>query len=165
MMRQLRRFLVIASLMFWLGGFTFYVSVVVPVGAAVLHSHLRQGMITRQVTVWLNVAGAIGLLVLLWDMLAAVDPARWRFRLRVGSWLFMVACQAGLFALHGYLDSMLDVRAMKIIDPDFYLAHRFYLWAQTLQWLGGLLFIALMLAAWRAEDSWDRPIALRTPAS
>src|SRR2546428_9021513 len=71
MVTFLRRFLVLAALMFWQGGFTFYAAVVVPVGQQVLGSDLEQGFITRQVTQWLNVAGAVALVPLAWDVLAA----------------------------------------------------------------------------------------------
>ena len=53
-MTILRRFLVLIALFFWQGGFTFYAAVVVPVGQQVLHSHLRQGFVTQQVTNYLN---------------------------------------------------------------------------------------------------------------
>src|SRR5262245_32081778 len=98
-MRTFIRFLAVAVLMFWLGGFTFYVSVVVPVGTKVLKSGRRQGFITREVTHWLNVSGAVGLAVLSGELLAARDPSRWRFRSRIALWAFMAACQAALFYL------------------------------------------------------------------
>ena len=73
-MRTLRRFLVLLVLMCWQGGFTFYTAVVVPIGTAVLETALAQGWITRQVTVYLNLAGAAALVMLGWDMLACLDP-------------------------------------------------------------------------------------------
>src|SRR5271156_6553534 len=66
-MTLVRRFMVLALLMFWLGGFTFYASVVVPVGADVLGSHLRQGMITRHVAWYMNLSGIAALAVFAWD--------------------------------------------------------------------------------------------------
>src|SRR5437660_1623910 len=71
-----RRFLVLAALMFWQGGFTFYAGVVVPVGREVLGSDRDQGFITRQVTEYLNLAGGIAVAVLAWDVMAAADPSR-----------------------------------------------------------------------------------------
>ena len=67
----LRRFLVIAAIAFWLGGFTFYSGVAIPMGVEVLGGHRTVGFITERVTNWLNVSGAIALAILLWDMLAA----------------------------------------------------------------------------------------------
>ena len=71
-----RRFLVLVALMFWLGGFTFYASVVVPVGQRELGSHLEQGFITRQVTNYLNLSGAVALVVLAWDVAASRESSR-----------------------------------------------------------------------------------------
>jgi hypothetical protein len=45
--------LTLIALFFWQGGFTFYASVVVPIGQEVF-GPLRQGFLTRQVTVYLN---------------------------------------------------------------------------------------------------------------
>ena len=47
-MHTLRRFLVVVALMFWLGGFTFYAGVVVPVGTRALKSPMKQALITRR---------------------------------------------------------------------------------------------------------------------
>ena len=56
----LRRLLLLWSLMFWLGGFTFYASIVVPIGTRVLgNSSRRQGFITREVTRQLNEQGRL----------------------------------------------------------------------------------------------------------
>jgi hypothetical protein len=78
-----RRFLVLIALMFWQGGFLFYAAVVVPIGQSVLGSHLEQGMITRQVTTYLNLAGCISLFIFGWDTRAARDSSRPR---RLGRW-------------------------------------------------------------------------------
>ena len=157
-MRTLRRFLVLAALAFWLGGFTFYAAVVVPIGTDVLRSALDQGMITRRVVFWLNVSGACAQVVLLADVLVCSWRCRaglggWLFLARLGLWLFLAAAQAALFLLHRHLDAMIDPVAVTISDETaFHLAHRVYLWLQTVQWLAGLLFIALMLRAWQHED-------------
>jgi hypothetical protein len=66
----LRRFLFVAAVAFWIGGFTFYGSIVIPTGIQVLHGHVKQGFITQQVTNWLNLSGVIGLPILLWNTLA-----------------------------------------------------------------------------------------------
>jgi hypothetical protein len=151
-MRTLRYFFVLIALMFWQGGFTFYVSVVVPVGTEVLGSALRQGFITREVTFWLNIAGAIALVVLLLDLMVCRDPVRLRARLRWGLWLFMALCQGLLFWLHTCLDRLMQVRGRIVLDPEaFYPIHRLYLWTHTLQCTAGLVFVGLMLSAWQRE--------------
>jgi hypothetical protein len=151
-MHTLRRFLVVVALAFWLGGFTFYAGVVVPIGTSVLKSPMKQALITRQVTTVLNLTGAAALVPLGWDAFATCDRA-WRRRTRLGLWLFMALCQAGLFALHAHLNSLFDVVAMDVGDHDvFHFAHRSYLWLHTFQWGAGLVFIVLMLLGWRHED-------------
>ncbi len=156
-MRTLRRYLTLIALMFWLGGFTFYASVVVPVGTAVLKSDLRQGFITRRVTFYLNLVAATALAVLLAEVLLTADPSRRRW-VRLGLWGVMAVCQVGLFVGHSYLDDRLQPKGMLILDPEtFRPVHRLYLWTHTVQWGAGLLFIGLMLRAWMKEDQASTP--------
>lgn len=157
-----RRFVVLAVLFFWQGGFTFYASVVVPVAQQSL-GHRRQGFITRQVTVSLNITGAAALVVLLGDVLVAGDAARWRRRSRWVLWSGMLLTLIWLFSLHGQLDELLVTRGRFIRDPDlFHARHRLYLWISTLQWACALLYLLLTLVGWRAEDrcAAERPTAL-----
>ncbi len=153
-MRTLRRFLVLLVLMFWQGGFTFYTAVVVPTGTAVLESALAQGWITRQVTVYLNLAGAAALVMLGWDMLACLDPCARRRVLRWLVWCLLGACLVSLVWLHGRLDALMDP-VHKVIDSHarFRPLHRWYLWISTCQWACGLAALFLMLQAWRAEEA------------
>jgi hypothetical protein len=159
-MLTLRRFLVLIALMFWQGGFTFYASVVVPLSTEVLGSVRRQGFITREVTFYLNLSAAVALFILAWDVMETGDPSRYRRRARAGLWLFMVLCQALLFALHFYLSGMMRPERI-ITDHDaFRFAHRVYLWTHTVQWGAALIFIALMLWAWQEErpsESIEKP--------
>jgi hypothetical protein len=156
-MRLFRRYLVLIALMFWQGGFTFYVSVVVPIGTAVLDSALRQGFITRRVTYWLNVTAAVALLVLAADLLLSRETSAARAWVRRGLWLVMAACQGLLFWLHGYLDGLMVEKGRIVLDPEaFYAGHRAYLWTHTAQWAAGLVFVALMLIAWQEEDRRER---------
>jgi hypothetical protein len=153
-----RRFLVLVLLMFWQGGFTFYASVVVPIGTEVLGSAREQGWITRRVTVWLNVAGLAALAALGWDIAADRDPVRLRRWLRCLTWLLMAASLVGLLWLHERLDSLLDLENLRILSrPTFRAWHRWYLWISTAQWAGGLLALLLMLGAWRASN--EKPLA------
>jgi hypothetical protein len=156
-MPLLRRYLAVAALLFWMGGFTFYASVVVPVGQAVT-SHLRQGFITRRVTVYLNLSGAVALVLLAVELFPARDPSRTRRRLRVGLWLVMGLTLVALVGLHRRLDALLVDRGMIVLDPEaFRPGHRLYLWVSTLQWAAALAYLALTLRAWQGEDR-----ALRT---
>jgi len=138
-----RRFLFIAAVAFWLGGFTFYSAVVIQVGFRVLGSHLRQGLITQRVTDWLNLGGAIALLVMLWNM-AAIWRARGpvlRFAICF-TWLVMAIIQVELILLHPVIDRLLDPVNRQILDDKkFGQLHRIYLMSATVQWAAGLVHV------------------------
>ncbi|HTU90342.1 MAG TPA: hypothetical protein VMF69_09730 [Gemmataceae bacterium] len=157
-MLLLRRFLVLIALFFWQGGFTFYASVVVPIGQQVFGPS-RQGFVTRQVTVYLNLAGAAALLVLLGDLLVERDTSKWRRASRWLLWTGMVLTLLWLFQLHGQLDELLVVKGRIIRDADaFHLRHRLYLWVSTVQWACGLLYLWTILAIWRRRDSFGKEV-------
>jgi hypothetical protein len=158
MLVLLRRYLALAALFFWQGGFTFYASVVVPVGQDVLGSHVDQGFITQQVTGWLNYTGFIALVPLAGEWFLTPDACGWRRHGRLALGAAMVLTLAGLFVLHGRLDPYLDPGEHILLNPRaFRPLHRLYLWTQTVQWLAAVLYLALTLAAWRAEDHSMRP--------
>jgi hypothetical protein len=153
----LRRFFVLAALMFWQGGFTFYAAIVVPVGTEVLGSKVEQGRITRQVARSINLSGAVALAVFAWDLAATRSGRRLRWG-RWLSWLGMVVALGVLFVLHDRLDAMFLPDELKILDrPRFIFWHRTYLWVSTVQWGFAVLFALLTLVAWRAEDR--KPLA------
>ena len=152
-MVTLRRYLTVIALMFWLGGFTFYASVVVPVGTSVLKSDLRQGFITRRVTFYLNLVAVVALMVLLVEAFLTADPSRRRRWARFALWGLMALCQVALYFGHAYLDDQLQARGMLVLDREtFRPAHRLYLWTHTVQWGAGLVYIGLTLRAWMRED-------------
>src|SRR5690606_34269923 len=127
-LKLFRRYVVLVALMFWMGGFTFYTAVVVPEGTRVLGSPLRQGFITREVTWWLNVSGAVALAILAADVILTHDPSRLRRMSRGTLILLMAGCQGFLFWLWEWLNAMLDPVARTVTSGDFYNAHRVYLW-------------------------------------
>ena len=133
MQRSILTYLNAVLFAFWIGGFTFYAAVVVPIGTAVLGT-VEQGFVTRQVTQYLNATGTVTLLYLLVGL-------RKRGRVAIVTWLIIAAAQALMFGLHGWLDSMLDPEAMIELVPrsDFYGAHQFYLFAATAQWGAALV--------------------------
>jgi hypothetical protein len=152
-MTPLRRVLVLVAFAFWQGGFAFYTAVVVPLGTEVLGSAAAQGFITRRVSYWMNVAGAVALLPLGWDVLATAPYRRWR----AVFWLVLVALLVGLFAMHPRLDALLDAQAERVLDRRaFGLQHRLYLWLSTVQFFAGVAYLVLTPLAWRAADRGGR---------
>lgn len=148
-----RRFLVLAVLVFWQGGFTFYAAVVIPVGREVLGAHRAQAAITRQVTNYLNVAGALALAPLAWDAVAARGASQRRYVLRWGCWAGMALTLALLAGLHLHLDALMDQDTTAGADrPTFYAAHRWYLLVSTLQWACAVAYTVLAVLAWREDD-------------
>ncbi len=139
------------SLMFWQGGFLFYVAAVVPTAQHVI-GHLQQGFITRHVAVWINNAGAVSLALLALDLAVFADP-RTRRRWIWATWLAMVVCQIALFVLHPRMDAYLDPETLDIESrQEFYLLHRIYLWTHTVQWVFAIAFTVQWIVAWRARD-------------
>jgi hypothetical protein len=148
----IRRALVLAALMFWQGGFTFYAGVVVPIGTEVFGSAAGQASITRRVAGYLNLSGAVALVLFAWDA-AAARPGPWLRRGRWLAWGAMAVCLVALLALHPQLDRMFHGEEAYLTDrAAFRPWHRAYLWTSTVQWGCAIVFAVLTLAAWRAED-------------
>ncbi len=149
-----RRWLLLWALMFWQGGFTFYGGVVVPIGADVLGSDREQGFITRRVTNYLNLAGAVALAVWGWDLSAVRGASAGGRRLRWAIWAGLVLTLALLVWLHPKLDELLVPDDAAILDRRrFRTLHERYLIVSTIQWAGCLLLTALTLIGWRHDDA------------
>ena len=131
----------------WWGGFTFYASVVVPVGSEILGSSRTQGFITQVVTHWLNVASALTILMLALDLwLNRRARKTFNFVLEAGIAIGLLICLATLVFLHPKMDELISLAGETISDEaEFYKIHRFYLWVSTIQWaLGGLWMASFM---------------------
>src|SRR5262249_56810898 len=114
---------------------------------------LEQGYVTRSVTNYMNLAGAVTLALLAWDLLATRDAVLWRRQLRRLSWALMLLALGVLVWLHPQLDALLAVDGRDILHPDqFTLAHRWYLWISTIQWGCCVVYLWLTLRSWGAED-------------
>jgi hypothetical protein len=149
-MPLLRRFLVLQALLLWQAGFLFYAAVVVPTGTEVLGA-FAQGRVTREVTVALNLIGAVALALLAWDQWAESRHRRGRW----GLWIVLAVTLVGLLILHPMIESRVDFAADGRVNdyPGFYLWHRVYLIVSTIQWAAGLGYTALMLRAWTARSA------------
>lgn len=139
------RLLSVLSLAVWVGGFTFYSAVVIPVLHDVLGS-LETGYVTQRVTDFLNVAGVASVSVwclAAWAERAAVPVAARRVRLgllAVTTLLLLL-----LIALHRVMDGRLETGSLR----GFYPLHRVYLLASTAQWFPNVGLIASSLVLWR----------------
>jgi len=143
----LRRFLVLAALVFWQGGFLFYAAVVVPVGRHELGSD--QSRVTRLVTVYLNLAGAVSLLPFAWDTWTTPSRRGGRWT----CWLGMAAALPVLVWLYDRIDAVIDPGTASIQDHGvFYPSHRWYLWISTAQWAFAMFFMLLSVVAWNSAD-------------
>jgi hypothetical protein len=153
-MTVVRRWLLLGALMFWQGGFMFYGGVVVPIGSAVLGSDREQGFITRQVTNYLNLAGAGALAVWGWDLSAMRGTLPGGRRLRWAIWAGIVLSLAVLVWLHPRMDVLLVPEDAMVLDRHrFRSLHERYLIVSSVQWVGCLLLTALTIWAWRDEDA------------
>jgi hypothetical protein len=121
----------------------------VPVGQSVLSSHRRQGFITREVTNYLNLTGAIALMPLAFDVAVSTHRSARRWF----AWVIMAVAQGVLFWLHGQLDELLDPEHGSLLDlAAFRTGHRWYLWVSTIQWAAAVVYTLLTLAAWAGHD-------------
>ena len=155
MARLFRRFVLFQAFLLWQGGFLFYAAVVVPVGTEVLNSAFVQGLVTREVTNWLNAVGLVWHAAFAWDILAADDPSRRRRWWRLGSGGGSLAILAALALLHRQMDALFVDQVIAGdggFDP-FRRWHIAYLWLSTAHWVLGVANAALTLAAWHAESA------------
>jgi hypothetical protein len=146
-MTLLRRLILLIALLFWQGGFMFYGSVVVTVGAQVLGSELEQGFITHSVTNYLNCAGAVCLTI--WGFILWRDKASW---LGWTLWLILVASLVVLVFLHVGMDQRLETSSHLVTGQGFYRLHRAYLTISTAQWLAALALLGVTMHHWRQAD-------------
>ncbi len=148
-MMPFRRFVTLVAFAFWQGGFAFYTGVVVPVGTGVLGSATAQGFVTRQVTIWMNVAGAVAVPIFLWDAAATRS-----FRCsRIALSLLLAAGVITLALMHPRIDALLDPVGERVLDRhEFMPLHRTYLWISTAHWAVGVVYLLLTPWAWRRDD-------------
>lgn len=152
-MEILRRFLLLAVLLFWQGGFLFYATLVIPIGREVLGNIRQQARITRQTTFALNLAGGVSLAVLAWDGLVVPDPSRPRLWGRGLLWGLLLMSLLGLIWLHSALDRQFDPSVLEVADRSaFSTGHQVYVGLSVVQTALALGFLFLTLLAWQGRD-------------
>ncbi len=133
------RFLCLFSPLIWVGGFTFYSAVVIPVLHDTLGS-LDTGYVTQRVTDHLNAAG--GVAVILWWLDAWADRpsgSALARRVRLGLLTATTVILLGLVGLHRVMDDRLEFGGLR----EFYPLHRVYLIVSTVQWFVNLGLMAV----------------------
>jgi hypothetical protein len=146
-MTILRRLILLIALMFWQGGFMFYGSVVITVGAQVLGSEMEQGFVTQAVTNYLNIAGAVCLTI--WGIVLWHERTRW---LGWTLWLAIVLSLVALVLLHGRMDQRLNFDSHIVAGKGFYSHHRLYIALSAAQWLASLALLGATLNQWKQAD-------------
>src|SRR4051812_31512870 len=154
-----RRFLVLAAIAFWVGGFFFYAGVVIHVGRDVLGGHRIQGFVTQRVTIWMNVASLPALAIFLWNTLAFQrDGGQWLRRGLLATWCLMALIQVLLFWLHPVMDRFLDPATRQIADRrDFVRFHTFYMSIAAIQHFAAVLYLVFTMLLWRQRDVGSSP--------
>jgi len=154
--------LLITTFALWFGGFTFYVSFVVPIGTDILGSARRQGFITQQVTHRLNVVCAFAVLVMLIESYRTWRHRPISFRATMLAMTVLIGLMLiGLVGLHPHLDALVDWDKQRVLDrAKFYGLHRIYLWVSTFQWLVAWIWIFIWVARNRpnvAQQPYEKP--------
>jgi hypothetical protein len=154
-----RRLIVIAAVAWWLGGFTFYAGVAIPMGVEVLGSHMRVGFITERVTNWLNVGGVIAMAILLANMaLSRGVGGKWLRRAMLITWVLMACVEVELIVLHPIMDRLIATQPHRMIlnEDRFDLLHHFYLISTTCQWALGVVHVWCICLSWTIAERLGR---------
>lgn len=138
------RFAALAAMAVWVGGFTFYGGIVVPILDDALGS-LDAGQITRRVTDRLNQIGLATVAV--WALGLVVDRRHGRFpAVSAGFLAVSLTTLLGLFWMHVRMDAHLDTVGLTGFKPW----HRAYLMTSTIQWAANLGLLAATVRRWGA---------------
>jgi hypothetical protein len=131
---KILRLLFLVALSIYIGGFTFYSAVVIPILHDRLKSSFEAGLVTQRVTDALNALGGVTLL-LGWCALGLSIVCQGRVsRWQSCTLLISSACLVVLVVLHRVMDQKLAMASL----AGFYPCHRAYLWTSTIQWLANL---------------------------
>ena len=157
----LRLALLLFFAVFW-GGLTFYTGIVVRIAHRVLEEDsMTGGLITQQVTHWLQWLGvATGSLMAI-NGVVVLQRSQWFGAALLTCTLVLAVSLAGLFVVHGNLDAVIDAPNHEITDEKaFTINHRRYNQLTTVEWLSSLAYLALAVAAWKRVDESGAPADL-----
>ena len=151
------RFITLVAIAIWFGGFTFYSTAVISTSQEVLHSHLRAGLITQQVTNWLNRISFVPLALCAVNCWILRKHERKRMlQLLIAALGVMIVLQVGLFVLHPIIDAKIVDREVEDAG-NFFKLHRLYLVTSTGQWCATLAYLWASLALWGVAERPEAP--------
>lgn len=138
---QFVSFLINLAWIFWFGGLTFYMAVVVPIGGDIIGSDV-QGEITSVVTGYINVASMLAACLMYFrgrklDSKVIV----WSAIMILLSSIVLVWLRLQLLARMDAPDDLTDATSPWFSELSFYTIHRVYLWITTAQWICGLAIV------------------------
>jgi hypothetical protein len=156
--KSVLRYLTVALLALWIGGFTLYATVVVRAGEAVIGG-LKQGYVTQRVTDSINVIAIVCIVFVVIDLIVYRPHLdRWTFRARLAGVLVLIASLTLLYLFHGRMDALLDVETFKRPDRGaFRPLHQVYQLTATFMWLAFMAELGLMLRSHRLEAAAKTP--------
>jgi hypothetical protein len=160
------RLLALWALTYWVGGFTFYSAVVIPLLHEELGSSLETGLVTRRVTDVLNLLGiatiTLGWIATFMERTGKLFTTN-RWRSTIVALAVTTVCLIILIALHRVLDRKLDGADMH----DFYPLHRLYLWVCTVQWFANMILLRCWATAGPRrgqQTEWENPQVFAGPS-
>ena len=144
--------LILLFALFW-GGLTFYTGIVVRVIHSNVNDPMDGGLITQQVTLYLQHLATATLMAMFVNAVLVVKQSR-RYGIALLVCCTLLACAvAGLYFVHGQLDSVIDRGNAAILDREvFTINHRRYNQFTTLEWISSILYLPLTIVAWRQRD-------------
>jgi arginine exporter protein ArgO len=155
-LRPIQQYASVAAIVLWLGGFTFYASIVVPIGEQVVGG-LPQGYVTQRVTDRINVIGLVMILMIAADIWGhrkhMAKPILWA-RL-VSATVFAVGLVMLVF-LHDQMDLLLDMETKSRPDRSvFKPMHQRYQMTMTFMWLATVFELGAMMHGHRRRAVWE----------
>lgn len=151
-LRELVRLATFWAIAVWQGGFVFYSGFVIKIGSRELNSDLEQGFITRRVTLELEKLGWIALVIWAVSLCGTRFSRRFPKMTAAVLWCAIFALHLGLHFQWHAVDLALDVSGRSLKDPAaFFVGHRIFLWAASLQLLLVVILSGVTLQAWLRE--------------
>lgn len=147
------RFSALVGMCVWLGGFTFYGGIVIPILDEAIGQVDTGMLVTRYVTKNLNLIGFSTVSLWWWLLFLEHDKrsrlVRWG---RCALLIFSTVCLGLLILTHRVMEQHLDHSGLK----DFKPLHRTYLMVSTIQWAANLGILGFTILLWTSGEPGER---------